>query len=38
MPHSDLHKKKKAKNYMILALLFGFIAIVWVVTMLKMTF
>lgn len=37
MPHSDLHKKKKVKNYTILAILAAFIVIVWAITMLKMS-
>jgi len=35
MPIEKLHKLKKKKNLMILALIFGWIAIIWVVTMLK---
>jgi hypothetical protein len=37
MPHSDLHKKKKKKNYTILAILFAFIAVIWAITMIKMS-
>jgi hypothetical protein len=36
MPHSDLHKKKRKKNFTILAILFAFIAVVWAITMIKM--
>ncbi len=36
MPQSDLHKAKKKKNYTVLALLFGFIAVIWAITMIKM--
>jgi len=36
MGYSDLHKTKRKKNYAILAMLFGFIALVWAVTMIKM--
>jgi len=36
MPHSDLHNKKKKKNYAILAILFAFIAAIWAITMIKM--
>lgn len=36
MPHSDLHKVKKKKNYTVLAILFGFIAVIWAITMIKM--
>lgn len=35
MALDELHKKKKKKNLMILALIFGWIALIWVVTMLK---
>ena len=36
MPHSDLHKKKRKKNYTILAILGAFIAMIWAITMIKM--
>jgi len=36
MARSDLHKSKKKKNYTILAILFGFIAVIWAITMIKM--
>lgn len=36
MPHSDLHKQKRKKNYTILAMLFAFIAVIWAITMIKM--
>lgn len=35
MPHSDLHKKKKSKNLFILALILGFMAMIWMITMIK---
>lgn len=35
MPHSDLHKKKKKKNLTVLAMIFGFIALIWIITMIK---
>ena len=35
MPHSILHKKKLKKNLAVLALIFGFFALVWVITMIK---
>jgi hypothetical protein len=38
MPHSDLHEKKKKKNYAVLIALAAFIALVWAVTMLKMAY
>ena len=37
MPYSELHNKKKKKNYAVLAALVAFIILVWAVTMLKMT-
>ena len=37
MPLSDLHKKKRAKNLMMLALIFAWIALVWAITMVKMS-
>ena len=36
MPLSDLHKKKRKKNFTILAILCAFIATVWAITMIKM--
>lgn len=36
MPESELHTRKKSKNYAVLAALIGFIALVFVVTILKM--
>lgn len=36
MPYSDLHEKKKKKNYAVLFALAAFIVLVWAVTMLKM--
>jgi hypothetical protein len=36
MGHSDLHKQKRKKNYTVLAILFGFIALIWAITMIKM--
>ncbi len=35
MPVSDLHKRKRAKNFMILAAIVAWIALIWVVTMIK---
>lgn len=37
MPHSALHKKKKSKNLMILAAILGWIALIWAITMIKMS-
>lgn len=36
MPHSELHKKKRKKNMAVLAALIGFMAMVWIITMVKM--
>ncbi len=35
MPHSDLHKQKLKKNLAVLAMIIGFIAIIWVITMIR---
>lgn len=35
MPHGDLHKKKAKKNWVVLGLIFAFIALIWVITMIK---
>lgn len=37
MPKSDLHKAKKKKNFTILALVMGWIALIWIVTMIKVS-
>ena len=37
MPHSDLHKKKKIKNYVFLAAIIGWIGLIWFITMIKLT-
>lgn len=37
MPHSDLHKNKKPRNLLILAAILGWVALIWAVTMVKMT-
>lgn len=36
MPHSDLHKKKLTKNLIMLAIILGFMVLIWMVTMIKM--
>lgn len=36
MPHSDLHKKKRIKNYVFLAAIFAWIVLIWAITMVKM--
>jgi hypothetical protein len=35
--HPVLSQNRKNRNYMILALIFGLVAVIWVVTMLKTT-
>ena len=37
MPHSELHKKKKMKNLAILGAIFAWIALIWAITMIKMS-
>lgn len=42
MPHDDsykseLHKKKAKKNYAVLAIIFGFVALIWVISIIKMS-
>lgn len=36
MPHSDIHKQKRRKNYILLAIIFGFCLVVFIMTMVKM--
>lgn len=36
MPLSEIHKKKRQKNMMMLAAILGWIALIWVITMIKM--
>lgn len=36
MPHSELHKRKRNKNLILLALIFAWIVLIWAVTMIKM--
>lgn len=36
MPHSELHKTKSKKNLAILLVILGLVALIWVVTMIKM--
>ncbi len=35
MPHSPLHHKKLKKNLTVLALIVGFIAVFWIITMIR---
>lgn len=37
MPHSDIHKKKSKKNWMVMAMIIGFIALIYVVSIIKMS-
>jgi hypothetical protein len=36
MPHAELHKKKKARNYAVLAAVLCFVAILFVVSIIRM--
>ncbi len=36
MPLSDLHKKKKIKNFIFLGMIFAWIVLIWTITMVKM--
>jgi len=38
MPHSDLHEKKKKKNYTILGVIAALFVLFWMITMVKMGF
>jgi predicted nucleic acid-binding Zn ribbon protein len=35
MPLSDIHKRKRSKNFMILAAIAAWIVLIWIVTMVK---
>ena len=37
MPVTEIHKKKKAKNLALLALIVGWCVLIWAVTMVKLT-
>lgn len=37
MPHSDIHKSKKKKNLVMLAIIFGWIVLIWIITMIKIS-
>ena len=37
MPKSEIHKSKKKKNLAILAIVLGWIALIWVITMIKVS-
>ncbi|MGH1377896.1 MAG: hypothetical protein ACRBB3_03655 [Alphaproteobacteria bacterium] len=34
---SEIHKKKSKKNYAVLAIIFGFVALIWVISIIKMS-
>jgi len=36
MPIEKLHKKKLKKNLILLAIIFGWVALIWAITMIKM--
>lgn len=36
MPHSEIHKKKLKKNLLVLGIIFGFVALIWAITIIKM--
>lgn len=36
MPHSNLHIKKKTKNYIFLAAIAAWIVLIWSITMIKL--
>lgn len=37
MPLSDLHKKKRFKNFMFLGMIAAWVALIWIITMVKMS-
>jgi len=37
MPHSDIHKAKRKKNLTILVAIAGFMALIWIITMLRIS-
>lgn len=37
MPEGELHNKKRNKNLVMLAAIFGWCALIWVITMVKMS-
>ena len=36
MPKGDVHEKKKKKNWIVLAIIFAWVALIWIITMIKM--
>lgn len=37
MPHSEVHKKKIKKNLAVLAMILGFVAVIFAISILKMS-
>ncbi len=37
MPITDLHKRKRAKNFMILAAIAAWIVLIWAITMIRIS-
>ena len=37
MPHSEIHKRKFGKNMAVLGLLFGFVALIFAISILRMS-
>lgn len=37
MSHSPVHKAKFKKNLMVFGLVFGFIAVIWIITMIRIS-
>ena len=37
MPHTNLHQQKRKKNLAVLAIIIAFIAIIWAVTMIRIS-
>ncbi len=37
MPKSELHKKKLKKNLLVLGIIFGLCALIWAVTLIRMS-
>ncbi len=35
MPLSEIHKRKRTKNMILLAAIFAWIALIWIITMIK---
>lgn len=37
MPIEELHKRKRAKNFIVLGAIFAWIALIWVITVVKIS-